>query len=913
MTRKFLAVLLLSAVGVGCTGEFSLDGMGPDTRTDQGTQPDSGVDMGADVSVPDLGGDAGGDAGWTQCETPEAVFQSKTWPEAGRMVCAGCHLAGGVAQNQGSTFLLKGEQSITSEGLTLDEFYAYNLGQFREHSDDVGGVPKFVSKALGVDHGGGAVAPMNSDAYQSLEALVTAFETEGSTECVEPPDIDPLADLLLMTPQETLRKATLQMAGRLPTQAELDQLEGLEEAEAMQALDGILMSVMQGQNFHEWLKYTWNEIFRFRGLWELDVTFDFMVVPQQDFGTRTWGFIGRNNLLCDTLWENEPVWDRFGYASIAECDNNLFGRDYMGDRVAWSLIEGPLELVAHIIESDRPFTEILTTETVMMNYYSSIVYFGSAKANNNPYVAQYMSEVDMDTVEHPAGSTLQSVTIPELHEFRPMNSMKRSRRFRPDPQVNEIFYEYHAAAEWPRAGLLTDQLYLTRYPTTDTNVNRHRTWAFFNQFLGVDILALADRRGDPAEAELGSDQPVIDDPNCNVCHNVMDPVAGLFQDFGIEARWLPNAQWPPRDQPPMLGPGISIIGPNPGAAYDPTQTNLAPLQWLGAQTIQDPRFASRMIRHAFLQVTGHEPMEPPTDLDSAGWRGRVKAYEVETQFINALRMGFVDNNYDMKWVYREIVKSPWYRAKNIATPEVIESPDRLAGISNFGEQDKLLTPFEMHRKIEAVLGRPWAKRAYAMRGNNLNVIDENAVENDFLLRFNSENDFRFIDSIYRDMYGGIDHFNNTSRLTLPSSVMAAVGRRVASEFACATVAQDFALQPRNRVFFGAVQADSSTDLNPTANRQTLIRLHERMLGVTPDEAQITAALALFDQVRTQGQTAIAEGRAVADLPPHCQALEIENGQQGAFTAISQDPTYSVRAWMAVVAYVAMDPEFIYRW
>jgi len=179
------------------------------------------------------------------------------------------------------------------------------------------------------------------------------------------------------------------------------------------------------------------------------------------------------------------------------------------------------------------------------------------------------------------------------------------------------------------------------------------------------------------------------------------------------------------------------------------------------------------------------------------------------------------------------------------------------------------------------------------------VIDENAPQNDFLLRFNSDNDFRFVDSIYRDMYGGIDFLNNTSRLTLPSSVMAATGRRISNELACAIVPQEFSLRAPDRSLFTAVEpGDTGQGMT-----ETIRELHRRMLGdLDPTDEDIAPTLALYAQVLSDGQASLAGARAVAALPPHCTA-----------GPITEDPTYGIRAWMAVVSYLALDPTFLFQW
>ena len=51
---------------------------------------------------------------------------------------------------------------------------------------------------------------------------------------------------------------------------------------------------------------------------------------------------------------------------------------------------------------------------------------------------------------------------------------------------------------YPHAGLLSTFQYLRRYPTTDTNRNRLRARMYYQHFLGVDVMSLADQVSDAA-------------------------------------------------------------------------------------------------------------------------------------------------------------------------------------------------------------------------------------------------------------------------------------------------------------------------------------------------------------------------------------------------------------------------------
>nr|NIP96698.1 hypothetical protein [Akkermansiaceae bacterium] len=79
--------------------------------------------------------------------------------------------------------------------------------------------------------------------------------------------------------------------------------------------------------------------------------------------------------------------------------------------------------------------------------------------------------------------------------------------------------------------ILSTFQYLRRYPTTETNRNRLRVRNYFEHFLGIDIMQLAPRVNDAAAITARYEIPTMEAADCVVCHKVIDPVAGLFQEF----------------------------------------------------------------------------------------------------------------------------------------------------------------------------------------------------------------------------------------------------------------------------------------------------------------------------------------------------------------------------------------------
>ena len=127
----------------------------------------------------------------------------------------------------------------------------------------------------------------------------------------------------------------------------------------------------------------------------------------------------------------------------------------------------------------------------------------------------------------------------DILEFRPSRIVDY---YRPDESVvSEYTEEFglhvvepgNSRTDWPHAGILNTLVFLKRYPTTPTNRNRARSrWTYYH-FLGLDVEKSASRTTDPA-ALADTDNPTMRNPACTVCHGVLDPVAGAFQNYGVD-------------------------------------------------------------------------------------------------------------------------------------------------------------------------------------------------------------------------------------------------------------------------------------------------------------------------------------------------------------------------------------------
>ena len=125
------------------------------------------------------------------------------------------------------------------------------------------------------------------------------------------------------------------------------------------------------------------------------------------------------------------------------------------------LLAEPMKLIEHIVRNDKPFTEIVTADYIMVSPYAARGY-------------RIYDEVK-DRFKDPN----------DRHEFIPVKLKSLVGRSRQEDQES-------ASGFYPHAGLLSTFQYLTRYPTTETNRNRLRARMYFQHFLGVDLLELAE-------------------------------------------------------------------------------------------------------------------------------------------------------------------------------------------------------------------------------------------------------------------------------------------------------------------------------------------------------------------------------------------------------------------------------------
>lgn len=750
------------------------------------------------------------------CTAVDNFFANEVWAKVGERTCLKCHNANGDAAE--SEFLLL-EPAIDSKKraaamrLNCESFQRIAL----EKEDDQS---RLLFKVTGgLDHGGGEVLKKDSTAYRILKRYV--HRTQGlkdnspATDGYEAPPF--FAGIEMISPTRLLRRITLSLAGRLPTPKEL---AAVEKA-GLPAIDTIMDGLMQEEPFYERLREAFNDILLTEGF---DGNAETVFSYTHFHKTRLWYQARDPN-------KNRKAEEKLSYSTPEMRAYYKLVNDY---RTA--MRREPLELVAYIVRNDRPFTEIVTADYIMVSPFTARGYG----------IFEELKDKFKDTEN--------------AFEFIPAKLPALT-----DDSSGKVVQE-SKTGNYPHAGILSTFQYLKRYPTTETNRNRLRVRMYFEHFLGVDILQLAPRTSDAAAVTAQYETPTMQAASCVVCHKVMDPIAGLFQDYyALDG----NGIYKPRKEgwyKDMFGPGLE------GEPLQPEQKWRA-LPWLGQQTAKDPRFAVAMVNHVWYVLSGRRPLLPPEDIDDPMFAAYRRAYRVQREEIEQIAKRFTNSNFNLKVVFKELVKSRFYRADGFSTS--VNNPRRLAELHDVGVA-RLLTPEQLERKLAAIFGNKWGR--LTDRENKLGIL-----------------------------YGGIDSKEITERNTEPSGAMGAIQRIMANDIACQNVATDFSLPKQDRRLFPNIEPSvvpGSSDEADKKIRLAIVHLHQLLLGRfdKPDAPEVKRTFDLFAGI-------VSDAKSQKGLQP-LESYSCQSGRE--VTPRDADPDYTIRAWRAVVTYLLRQHEFLYE-
>ncbi len=736
------------------------------------------------------------------------AFGDGLWAKLGAKSCLKCHQAGGDAED--SDFILTDPSREAAPGGALQQNEEAFTRMAKVKEPD--GRYRILLKAVGeLKHGGEAVLQTDSTRYRLLERFVRQMNGEPVVPSADPsaaPGMDQpfMASVTLLSPHRLWRRLALQLGARLPADAELT----LIKEKGASAIAPLMDTLMQENAFYQRLEEGFNDIFLTPGIDDV-----------------------AENVLSYEHFEKTRHWyQHWEFPDIKDAKEKERAGWRLADDYREAIKGEPMALISHIVRHDRPFTEIITADYIMVTPHSARGY-----GIYDDIKSQFKN--------------------PQNHmEYIPVRLKALKGRNKENDQES-------ATGFYPHAGLLSTFQYLKRYPTTETNRNRLRVRLYFQQFLGTDIMQIAPRVNDAAAATAKYKVPVMEAADCVVCHRIIDPLAGVFQDYyaldgeGVYRRrkegWFTDMFPPGRD----------------GESLPPDQRWRA-LQWLGERTINDPRFAVAMVEHVLYILTGRKTLLAPGDIDDPLFSARQRAWREQRQEIERIARDFAATGFNLKSVFKAWAASPFYRADAPGTLQ--NEPHRAAELADLGVT-RLLAPEQLERKLHAIFGRDWGP-----------LKDKEA----FLI-----------------LYGGIDLQEITERIAEPSGAMGAIQRMMANEMACQTVASDFAQEPARRRLFPKIEPHHvpNAENEPTL-RAAITHLHHHLLGRddTPDSAEVTRSYDLFKNIITDAQ-AQPQAQEKTDIY-HCRPNQVGDR--------IPDPDYTIRAWRAVVTYLLRQQDFLYE-
>jgi hypothetical protein len=275
-----------------------------------------------------------------------------------------------------------------------------------------------------------------------------------------------------------------------------------------------------------------------------------------------------------------------------------------------------------------------------------------------------------------------------------------------------------------------------------------------------------------------------------------------------------------------------------------------------------------MTEHVWYLLSGRIALRPPQDIEDPLFTPRRRAYSMQRREIAEVAKRFAQANFNLKLVFKELAKSPFYRADGLKA--VVEHPHRKAELHDLGVT-RLLAPEQLERKIEVLFGTRWGK-----------------VEKEMKI-----------------LYGGIDSKSVTERLPEPSGAMGAIQRIMANEVSCLHVTPDFAREPPKRRLFPHIEKDVVPGSNPANDlkiRKTIVHLRDHLLDRHEpiEHPEVERTFKLFADVVAEAQKRKGIDKRDTYFCGRIDGKRIE------------DPHYTLRGWRAVVTYLLRQPEFLYE-
>ncbi len=278
------------------------------------------------------------------CSAVDRFFADEVWAKVGERTCWKCHNPEGEAAE--SRFILAGV-----DGPGARDSMRHNCQAFASMARTQDGQrSRLLAKVIGgLEHGGGRVLKPDSTEYGILERFVRRAMGEpvapmpnaGSGPTESPPFFE---GVTMFTPRRLLRRVTLSLSGRLPTDREMSAVN----RDGLAAVERILGDIMREDAFYTRLKEGFNDIFL------------------------TLGIEGNaEGILSYEHFEHTRLWtEKYDLDHVPEAERQR-ARWKLADDYRKALLGEPMKLIEYIVRNDRPFTEIATADYIMVSPYTA--------------------------------------------------------------------------------------------------------------------------------------------------------------------------------------------------------------------------------------------------------------------------------------------------------------------------------------------------------------------------------------------------------------------------------------------------------------------------------------------------------------------------------------------------------------
>ncbi|WP_196157784.1 c-type cytochrome [Reinekea sp. G2M2-21] len=690
------------------------------------------------------------------------------------------------------------------------------------------------------------------DAANVSEYIIAAFNESASGQVQRS-----LPGVSTMTAHEAVYKLAFELAGRLPTDDEVAlftrDLEGEKE---------VVYGFMETDYFYERLKDMFNDSlltdrFRPENADSRNPLNSLYNNSNDGFRAKINPTGSRNGNNLYNVFPDIDGWygDLQAEAMAAAGDTASVSNQYLEFFTLEAISRKPLLLVEYLARNNRDFREYVSGKYTVANAFSFQAFTrgdngpnmkvvdpdkplgnGASAIVSNPQWRKWSSGAEMLDYLDVINLYASPVGVGDLSQGYILRDFPYDPR---DIKAVQLYYnDENGVPQYqgvPHSGVITDEIFLNKYTATETNMHRNRARMIYWFFAAKDLLAIEGNR-DAAQLEFedfGNNVGVVDptntNPDCAVCHDVMDPVAKAFEDYDLNGIYDPRNPDLMQSHDGAIGWGLSKAQIATTGSITGNYNNRE-LQWLGEQLAADPAYSRGIAQIMVKGMTGQDVLGEPSLESPDEYR---QAYSEQARLISSAASEFAGSNFNIKALIYAISKSAYYRATNITSDILMDDYSHIGSI-------RYIQPQLLNQKLRALNSGGWGVSS----GGVTNAQTLSNISSRLLL-------------------GGKDSIDKLTDVDSVGGIIASALDRMAVEESCDIVRAEFNNTAKaDRLVFRNV--DDSVDLSTKnalsraaqvkAIRSTIAHLYLATLHkeVATDSEEVNIAFDLFMDVLQAG-------------------------------------------------------------